>query len=308
MNGRVDWTATMTEMAEPDDSTETEQTPMVEHRLSMPAGQDTLCPARDCQYTTNRRESMRRHFRARHPEDTILIAEEGALPRCDNCGLFTRAVGEKHKLSEDCKKATRSSQARLDEKVQQSARENIFTVSGIQLERVNQFKYLGRLLDEDDKDGPAVQANLEKARQKWGRIGRILSREQATPRIMATFYKAIIQAVLLYGSESWVLTKSMMQKLRSFHQKCARHITGRNIRLDPTTDEWIYPDSETTLREAGFWTIEEYIERRKETVMKYARERAIYRRCVSSHPVAFSSRRGVWWELSDNLNYLADDA
>ena len=124
---------------------------------------------------------------------------------------------------------------------------------------------------------------------------------------MASFYKAIIQAVLLYGSESWVLTKSMMQTLRSFHQKCARHITGRNIRLDPSTNEWIYPDSETTLREAGFWTIEEYIERRKDTVMKYAKERAIYRRCVSSRPVAFSSRRGVWWELDSN-NYLADDA
>jgi hypothetical protein len=308
MKGRDNWIAPMTDiMEEPGNSTEMETTP-TEHRFRMPARQDTPCPVRDCQYVTDRRESMRRHFRARHTEDTIIIEEEGALPQCDNCGLFTRAVGEKHKLTEDCKKATKSRQAHLDEKVQQSARQHIFTVSGIPLERVSQFKYLGRLLDEDDKDGPALQANLEKARQKWCRIGRILSREQATPRIMATFYKAIIQAVLLYGSESWVVTKSMMQKLRSFHQKCARHITGRNIRLDPSTGEWIYPDSETTLREAGFWTIEEYIERRKETVMKYARERAIYRRCVSSRPVALSSRKGVWWELSDNNNYLADDA
>jgi hypothetical protein len=45
--------------------------------------------------------------------------------------------------------------------------------------------------------------------------------------------------------------------------------------------------------------IEEYIERRKNTVMSYARERAIYRQCVCSRPVAFSSHRGVWWEPDD---------
>jgi hypothetical protein len=36
------------------------------------------------------------------------------------------------------------------------------------------------------------------------------------------------------------------------------------------TGEWICPDSETTLREAGLWMIEEYIEQRKNTVMKFA--------------------------------------
>jgi hypothetical protein len=54
--------------------------------------------------------------------------------------------------------------------------------------------------------------------------------------------------------------------------------------------------------------IDEYIDRRKNMIMSYAKERAIYRQCVCSRPLAFSSRRGVWWELESNNNYLADDA
>jgi hypothetical protein len=42
-----------------------------------------------------------------------------------------------------------------------------------------------------------------------------------------------------------------------------------NIRQDKATGEWICPGSEMTLREAGLGTIEEYIERRKNTVIKY---------------------------------------
>jgi hypothetical protein len=40
----------------------------------------------------------------------------------------------------------------------------------------------------------------------------------------------IIQAVLLYGSESWALTESMECRLQSFHSRCASYITGQHIR------------------------------------------------------------------------------
>ena len=133
-------------------------------------------------------------------------------------------------------------------------RELTFTVLGTPIERIKEFKYLGRILEESDDDWPALQSNLKKARAKWGRIGRILSREQANPRVMATFYKAIIQSVLLYGAETWVLTKCMMQPLRGFHQRCARHLTGRFIKLDATTGKWIYPDRNNL---KGSWLLDD---------------------------------------------------
>jgi hypothetical protein len=69
------------------------------------------------------------------------------------------------------------------------------------------------------------QQNLRKARMKWGRISRILSMDGADPKAMASLYKAIVvQSVLLYGSESWVLVLLMEKKITEFSSpQCPIH-------------------------------------------------------------------------------------
>jgi hypothetical protein len=114
-----------------------------------------------------------------------------------------------------------------------------------------------------------VTENLRKARIKWGRISRILSKDGADPKAMALFYKAIVPFVLLYGSESWVLTLAMEKQLQSFHRRWARYITGKNIRQNKDGTR-TYPSSENVLEMAGLWTIQEYIKSWRNTVMKYA--------------------------------------
>ena len=44
----------------------------------------------------------------------------------------------------------------------------------------------------------AVVGNLQKARKSWGRMSRILIREGAYPKVSGKFFKAVIQAVLLF--------------------------------------------------------------------------------------------------------------
>ena len=70
-------------------------------------------------------------------------------------------------------------------------------------------------------------------------ISRILGKEGATPRAKGLFYKTIVQAVLLYSCETWVLTDAMIKVLESFHHKIARRITGKMVRR--VADEWVYP-------------------------------------------------------------------
>jgi hypothetical protein len=53
--------------------------------------------------------------------------------------------------------------------------------------------------------------------------------------------------------------------------------------------------SKETLELAGLWTIEEYIGRRKTTVMEYANERPVYRRCLASKALASRPNQLVWW-------------
>jgi len=49
---------------------------------------------------------------------------------------------------------------------------------------------------------------------------------------------------------------------------------------------WICPKSEEVLKKAGVLTIEEYIQKRRETIMKYAQTRDIYGKCKSSRKIA----------------------
>jgi hypothetical protein len=71
--------------------------------LSVDNHSNTICPYSKCLYETHNRERIRRHFRARHPNDIIIIQQEGLLPQCTNCGLFQKNVKtEQHKNTIEC--------------------------------------------------------------------------------------------------------------------------------------------------------------------------------------------------------------
>jgi hypothetical protein len=93
------------------------------------------------------------------------------------------------------------------------------------------------MLANDDNVG-AIQHNITKARRKWQMLSPILSQEGAQPKVMGIFYKAVIQLVLLYGSETWLLTEEKYQLLNTFHTTAARRISRLEVRLNPTTEIW----------------------------------------------------------------------
>ena len=67
---------------------------------------------------------------------------------------------------------------------------------------VDLFKYWGRVLHWADEEWPAVRRNIGRAIQFWGRLGKLLRREGAYPIVSAEFYRAVVQAVLLFGAET----------------------------------------------------------------------------------------------------------
>ena len=68
------------------------------------------------------------------------------------------------------------------------------------VEGVAKFKYLGRPLDKMYHDWPAVRRNFKWEWRFWGRLGKLLRREGAEPKAEAMLYRAVKQAVLLFGS------------------------------------------------------------------------------------------------------------
>ena len=260
------------------------------------------CPVDGCDWKVgaqNRQKcfSMRLHFWQRHLNDTIIVEEEGVLPRCERCGLFSsKSNSQSHWDSLDCRKISEKKQNYCQAIRQDAAREVVFTVDGVPINRVSQFKYLGRVLDEDDDDNHAALRQLARAKEKWGRLSAALKSQGATARTRGYFYKAVVQVVLLYGSESWTLTESTLKFFRSFHSRVARHLTGRHIRcLDDGT--WFCPLTREVLEAAGLETIDEYIQCRRDTIWRFVRPRPLYEACRQSRPMSTNAQKVVWWQL-----------
>ena len=49
----------------------------------------------------------------------------------------------------------------------------------------------------------------------------------ADPKVSRNFYIAVTQQVLLFGAETWVLTRKMEAALDAFQGRVARRLTGR---------------------------------------------------------------------------------
>ena len=72
-----------------------------------------------------------------------------------------------------------------------------------------------------DNNLTAVAVNLIKAWRLWECISRILGRGGAYPRTSGTFYKVVVQAILIFGVETWVMTFRIGRTLGSFHHRVA---------------------------------------------------------------------------------------
>ena len=57
------------------------------------------------------------------------------------------------------------------------------------------------------------------------------------------FFKAVVQQVLLFGAETWVLTPIIERELELFMHGAARRITGRQTRRG-SDGKWFYPSLE----------------------------------------------------------------
>ena len=89
------------------------------------------------------------------------------------------------------------------------------------------FKYLVSVFMARHEEWPEVAGKLQKARNILVQMTRILIREGAYLKVSGHFFKAVVQAVLIFGAETWVLTPRAERSLGSFQHRVERQLTGR---------------------------------------------------------------------------------
>jgi hypothetical protein len=167
---------------------------------------------------------------------------------------------------------------------------------------VEVFKYLGRLLAQDDDDTQAIRAQLRKARSTWARVGQVLWAENVPPQVATKFYKAVVQVVLLYGSKTWILSTAALASLERFHIRAAYRMAVRHKPRRGPGNRRIYPKSKDMLEECGMRTLEEYIMVRRQTITVYVVTRLILTECRKGERKRGAVPHRCWWEKQMDLD------
>ena len=105
------------------------------------------------------------------------------------------------------------------------------------------------------------------------------------------------QQVLLFGAESWVLTKKMESALDAFQGRVARRLVGRQPHRGRDR-EWFYPSLAGALKEAGVVRARTSVLRRQNTVAQFIATQPILGLCEVAERRQGTRVPQRWWEKS----------
>ena len=107
------------------------------------------------------------------------------------------------------------------------------------------------------------------------------------------FFKAVVQTVLLYGSETWALTESALRCLEGFFYRAACNMARKNgPKKNDQAGEWTHSDMKELFKEVVLYSLTEYIEKRRKTIETYIRDRPILHLCRSGERLRVPSNAG----------------
>ena len=129
---------------------------------------------------------------------------------------------------------------------------------------------------------------------------KILARQEVPAPVAGMFYQAVVAAVLLYGSESWVLPPSALKVLEGFHVEAARRMTGMRPQRR-TVGAWVYPKSADVLAAARLRPVATYIRRRRHHIATTIEGRTLLEECRGAERRSGSSSRQMWWQQEMTL-------
>jgi hypothetical protein len=96
-------------------------------------------------------------------------------------------------------------------------------------EVVKEFVYLGSLMTPTNDVSQEIQRRIQTANRFFFGLRKHLRSSHLSRQTKFTIHKTLIRPVLLYGSETWVLTKREENQMLVFERKVLRTICGPKI-------------------------------------------------------------------------------
>ncbi len=254
------------------------------------------CPFPGCLGKLSSTYMLHRHFRDLHPKDSVEVSWEGHYPRYEWCAMQGNPKYPRHIHSQVYQTGVERRTQRDSAITLALALQQLFYFEGEVLEKVESFRYLGRILGQDDDNIRAVRSQIKMPRGIWAQVGQVLQADNTPPKVSAMFYKAVVQSVLLYGSETWNLTQTALARLEGFHIRAAYRMAKEHKSRKGPNHVWVYPATSNVLKECGMNSIAHYIDVRRETIFRYVVNRPIHDSCTAGERRRRSAPQQWWWE------------
>jgi len=97
-------------------------------------------------------------------------------------------------------------------------------IDGDPIDEVDSFVYLGSMLDTHGGTDRDVTARIGKARTAFIMLKNTWSSREISISTKLRIFNSNVKSVLLYGSETWRMTKKTKQKIQTFINTCLRRI------------------------------------------------------------------------------------
>lgn len=99
-----------------------------------------------------------------------------------------------------------------------------FTIGNIDIENVNEFTYLGSVISVDSGADADIVNKIKKAQRAFGQLKSIWDTRQLSTQTKLKLFNSNVKPVLLYGCETWRVTKTSTKRLQTFINRCLRRI------------------------------------------------------------------------------------
>ena len=146
----------------------------------------------------------------------------------DKCELAHNFDNMQMKLSrldeESTKVGLKINLAKTKEMRVNSKSKRQLTINEQEIERVQQYQYLGSVITEDGGADKDVDSRIRKARGSFTLLNKVWSCNSYSSTTKINIFKACVLSVLLYGCETWLVTEAIKSKLQVFVNRCLRKI------------------------------------------------------------------------------------
>ena len=92
------------------------------------------------------------------------------------------------------------------------------------IKETEKFVYLGSVVNKDGGTDDDIRSRINKARHAFNTLRQIWRSKTLSPQTKIRIFNSNVKSVLLYGSETWRVTKTGTHKLQTFVNRCIRNI------------------------------------------------------------------------------------